>query len=343
MKRTREATRLQALLQAEREELRAETRGARKRRAPTQEAEGRVSSRTRTDAASGTDDVGGRSDGATAMATETPTADTPRPGLRGQCNPTHVPITRQAHKDAVENDEPLGAEEATIFRSFVGKLNWLSTTTHPKLAMPHSILAGFNRAPTKGAWCLLKSTLRYCKQVMSEGLASHTNDSSGLQVWTDADWAGSYSIDGTTESRTGVIVLHNSMPVAWASSKQKSIALSSAQAELQAMSTGAQIGLHCWHVAQELGIQVAERLDLNVDASAAVSFAQKIGSKTKMKHLDIRREWIQQLRDRDTIKINKVGSKEQKADALTKLMGRKEYHRASECLQNELNSPPNLD
>ena len=140
-----------------------------------------------------------------------------------------------------------------------------------------------------------------------------------------------------------MLVINHGMPVAWASSKQKSIALSSAQAELHGMSTGAQIGLHCFYVAQELNIEVNPRLDMYIDASAAVSFALKIGSKTKMKHLDIRKSWIQQLRDRSLLTLHKVGTKEQKADALTKLMGRNEYNRASKPLQNELNTPPNVD
>ena len=112
--------------------------------------------------------------------------------------------------------------------------------------------------------------------------------------------------------------------------------LSSAQSELYAMSTGAQIGLHAWYIAQELGLRVNSVVDLFVDASAAISFAMKVGSKTKMKHLDIRRDWIQQLRDANLLKIHKVGTKMQKADALTKVMGRVEYERASVPLQNKL-------
>jgi len=178
---------------------------------------------------------------------------------------------------------------------------------------------------------------------MDEGLVSNPFSKEGMKVYTDADWAGSYALDGSAASRTGVVIYIQDMPVAWVSTKQKSIALSTAQAELHALSTGVQHGLHAWYIAQELGLEVGERLQTYVDASAAISFALKIGSKTKMKHLDIRKAWIQQLRDRKLVDINKVDTKDQKADALTKIMGKVEYQRPSQFLQNVLDLPHDLD
>ena len=83
------------------------------------------------------------------------------------------------------------------------------------------------------------------------------------------------------------------MPISWMSTKQHAIAPSSANSELYAMSTGVKIGLHISYIADELGMNIPKPITLLVDASAAIGFAQNVGSKTKMKHLDIRDQWVQ--------------------------------------------------
>ena len=80
-----------------------------------------------------------------------------------------------------------------------------------------------------------------------------------------------------------------------------------------------------------------------VDASAAISFAQNIGSKTRMKHIDIRESWVQQLRDNNKLQINKVDAEEQRADPLTKVLERVAFKRVEHWLNSELNSPMDLN
>ena len=260
-----------------------------------------------------------------------------------QCNPKQTPISRRSFIEAVEANEELSDGDKTMYRTYVGKINWLSSTTHPSLALAHSILASFSAHPTKGALDLLKGVLRYSKSVMTKGLMSNPYNREGFRVYTDSNWAGDFAIDGSTVSRSGIIIYYNGMQIAWASTKQKAIALSSAQAELQSLSTGVQLGLHLWYIAHELGIEVGQKMHTFVDASAAISFAQNIGSKTRMKHIDIRESWVQQLRDNNKLQINKVDAEEQRADPLTKVLERVAFKRVEHWLNSELNSPMDLN
>ena len=153
-----------------------------------------------------------------------------------------MPITKEALKNATEDSQLLCSEETEFYRSFVGKINWLSTTTHAVLALPHSLLARFSNSPNKTALGMLKTTLRYCKHVMDKGIRSNPSSSEGLRVYTDANWAGFYSIDGSVYSRTGVFITYNETPIQWVSSKQSAISGSSANAEIYAISTGCGYG-----------------------------------------------------------------------------------------------------
>ena len=88
---------------------------------------------------------------------------------------------------------------------------------------------------------------------------------------------------------------------------------------------------------------VPNELELYVDAAAAIAFATNVGSKTRMKHLDIRLEWIQELRDSNLVEIIKVSTDEQRADPFTKILERVAFKKALPFIQDDLDQPPNLN
>ena len=60
---------------------------------------------------------------------------------------------------------------------------------------------------------------------------------SKLEVFSDADWAGNLD---DRRSTSGYVVRYNGCVIAWASKKQNSVALSSAEAEYMAVTYAAQ-------------------------------------------------------------------------------------------------------
>ena len=137
----------------------------------------------------------------------------------------------------------------------------------------------------------------YCKHVMNKGIRSNPTSNEGLRVYTDANWAGFYSIDGSVYSRTGVFITYNETPVQWVSSKQSAISGSSANAEIYAISTGCGYGQNVAYIGQELGMQTKFPISLMVDCQPAIQYAQNTGNKTRLKHIDIRSAMVQELRD----------------------------------------------
>ena len=55
-----------------------------------------------------------------------------------------------------------------------------------------------------------------------------------------------------------------------------------------------------------------------------------------MKHLDIRMQWVQEIRDKKKIKIHKVAGPHNRSDFFTKLMTKSEFKRTSEGLCGRL-------
>ena len=97
------------------------------------------------------------------------------------------------------------------------------------------------------------------------------------------------------------------------------IATSSAESEIHAAHDAAKESLHLKHVLEELEIKTPEKVCIKVDAGAALGFISNTGNNGKMKHIDIRKEWVVQLRNRDQLKWVKVPGTENKADFFTKI------------------------
>ena len=75
---------------------------------------------------------------------------------------------------------------------------------------------------------------------------------------------------------------------------------------------------------------------VKIDAAAAIGFINNTGSGGKMKHLDIREAWIQQMRDRKVVQFEKCEGTENLADFFTKLYSPIECERACARLMHPL-------
>ena len=256
-----------------------------------------------------------------------------------ECNPVRVPVTKGTMTrldEAMKAELFYGKEEATEFRSLLGMLHWLAATTMPKLAVAHSLLAKYTATPVEGCMEALKTAARFAAGCQDECLLFGTGDAVGLKLYTDSDWAGLHSATGEVDSRSGGLITLGDYPVDWWSQKQKSIATSSADAESRALGTGVSRGLELQYVADELGISTPTRLNAYTDATAAIGFAKNNGGATRMRHIDVREGWVQQIRNRKNLSIHKIWGIDNPADFFTKIMAKTEFARTSAKLNGTL-------
>ena len=89
-------------------------------------------------------------------------------------------------------------------------------------------------------------------------------------------------------------------------------------------------------MAQELGISIPGKIRIYADATAAIGFANGASGQSRMKHLDLRQAWIQQIRDRSIAEFIKVDGTDNKADFFTKLLSRVLFKEAESAMMAKL-------
>ena len=250
------------------------------------------------------------------------------------CNPVSHPLTKKMLLDlALADTEPMDAAATKRYQGIVGDGNWLVATTHPILATSTSILAGYNSAPPIAAEGLLTHFLRYLQHVKGHCLVVNPNPNrAGIWHYSDSDWAGLYAYTGETRSRSGAVFMYSDMPVYWHSKHQKCkgtehqdlddfhIATASAEAELYAAADAMKAAQHLRYIGEELCIDMGPIITLQVDATAAIGKIQGPRGGGKMKHIDMRSGWIQELRDTSKCLVEKIAGEENLADSFTKLL-----------------------
>ena len=96
---------------------------------------------------------------------------------------------------------------------------------------------------------------------------------------------------------------------------QAVIALSSGEAEYYGVVKGASIALGLRSVMRDLGVNLA--ITIQTDASAAKGIASRRGL-GRVRHIEVNQLWVQEKVSTGEIIVQKIGTKDNLADALTK-------------------------
>ena len=230
-----------------------------------------------------------------------------------------------------EQEQALNAEEHSAYRRAVGKLQWM-TYTRPDISYATKELARSLTEPTKADQQKLKHLLRYIKGTQHykyyvRPTITATEIVPDVGVYVDSDWAGCST---TRKSTSGFVIKYMGATVHFGSRTQSTIALSSAEAELYAINTGATEALHIRSFLTEALNKKKVNIKIYTDSSSGKSIATRIGSSKKAKHIELKHLFIQQLVLDDIVRIIKVNTVANPADILTKYV-------ATETLLRHLN------
>ena len=140
-----------------------------------------------------------------------------------------------------------------------------------------------------------------------------------LEVYTDSDWA---SDQVTRKSTSGVVIMAEGMRLHAHSRGQASVALSSSEAEVMAASEGIKEALLLQEVLMFVGLGHYE-IEVKVDSSAAHAFFRRRGV-GRMKHIDSRILWLQDLIAAGGARLKKIPRTQNLADMLTHTPSAKE-------------------
>jgi len=166
--------------------------------------------------------------------------------------------------------------------------------------------------PTHGDVVRIKRVIRYlvgAKRVINT--FNWQDPVASLTVYSDSDWAGCAK---TRKSSSGGMILRGRHLIAHWASTQATVALSSAEAELNALVKAISESLGILNMLKEMGKTF--KCQVYTDSSAANGIVHRLGA-GKVKHLEARQLWIQEIVGSKRIAVKKVPREFNMSDALT--------------------------
>ena len=100
--------------------------------------------------------------------------------------------------------------------------------------------------------------------------------------------------------------------------------MSSTEAEYVALATAVSELLWLKNLVTDLGITYSKPLNIFEDNQSCIHLLKKQGHR-RLKHIDVKYNFIQDLSEKDFINVNYICSKEQIADILTKTLPTEQY------------------
>ncbi len=244
-------------------------------------------------------------------------------GLLPESRGLSAPGRKQTKEELDREDVPLEHAAASEYRARTARANFMAVD-RPDVSYAVKELCRGMSAPTKRDSEALKRLARYL--LVTPRVVLHfgwQHKPKLLSVYTDSDWAGCVR---TRKSTSGGVVMRGSHVLKTWSTTQATVALSSAEAELIALVKGAAEGLAVTSLLRDLHEDVT--VCVGVDSSAAIGVCRRTGV-GKIRHLDTRLLWVQDMVRAGSIAVEKVAGEENPADLLTK-------HLASDVLTGHL-------
>lgn len=242
-----------------------------------------------------------------------------------------TPMSVDTRLDVFDPCEPDVEEE---FRSLVGHLMWLANQTRPDIYFAVRAVARYSHAPKMVHWRAALHILMYVRFTLDVGITYQRGTGTGvsLQVFVDSDFASKAT---DRRSVSGLVVKCAGACVSFSSKTQRSVALSSSEAEYVAMAEGLKEAIFLRYVwafvfpGRDVGCTVVYE-----DNMGALHLAKNPATTPNSKHIDIRHHFIRERIGRGEFRVVHVASKYQQADFLTKALPREDFYRHRNAVMN---------
>lgn len=200
------------------------------------------------------------------------------------------------------------------YQNLIGSLMYISVCTRPDIAHAVNYLSQFNACYAEEHWLAAKRVLRYLKGTKCLGLQYKRTGMHKVQGYADASHATCHD----RRSYSGMVFLHMGAAICWESRKQRTIALSTAEAEYVAMSEAAREAIFLKRLVSEISGQVEMPMKIFSDSQSAVAIAQNPVHHQRTKHIDVRHHFVREAVEHGHIELEYVETSRMVADVLTK-------------------------
>jgi hypothetical protein len=178
--------------------------------------------------------------------------------------------------------------DSTLYRQLIRSLMYL-VNTRPDICFAVNTLIQFMVEPRRVHWVAAKHVLRYLCGMVDYGLDYYRGDGVRLVGYTDSHWVGCVS---DRKSTSGCCFGLGSTVVSWFSRKQKSVALSSTEAEYMATSQASCEALWLRKMLIGLfGVQLRSTM-IFCDNQSCIKLSENPIFHDRSKHIEIRYHFI---------------------------------------------------
>ena len=108
-----------------------------------------------------------------------------------------------------------------------------------------------------------------------------------------------------------------------------------AAVEIYAASVALSEILHLSYVHSEMGEEFDLPINIEVDNATAIAFSQGTARRSKLKHIDVRQQWVQELRDKQARKLTKVSSERNLSGIFTKILEPERFECLGDLMMSE--------
>ena len=208
--------------------------------------------------------------------------------------------------------EDIDPQLLKAYQSLVGALLYCAVNTRPDVAYSVGLLCRAMGKPTLDTYSAALRVLYYLYHHKSVGLR-YGADQLDLSGMSDSDWA-------VRHSTTGFVFHYAQAAVSWGSKKQSSVALSSCEAEIMALSEASKEAVYLADFLSELGFPASSDVSLATDNKGARDLAYNPEHHEKVKHIERRHFYIRELVEQQRLVVPYVNTVDNMADFFTKAL-----------------------
>lgn len=251
--------------------------------------------------------------------------------------PVTTPLDPSEHlstDDGPKTDEERHDMASRPYRELVGGLLWIAVIDRPDIMFATVFLSQFLNNPGPRHWNAAKRVLRYLLGTQDYGLVLGLPRPSPNRPhfvgFSDSDWASDQS---DRRSVSGYVFQIGGSTVSWASRKQRTVALSSTEAEYMAATYASTQLIWYRKFLTDIGLRVSQDgTVLFMDNTSAIYLSKDARYHSRTKHIDIRYHFIRQHVEDGIIRLEYIPTADMVADGLTKALARVKFERNRDAM-----------
>ena len=219
--------------------------------------------------------------------------------------------------EPVNPDTAINPELQRRYQMVIGSLLYLMIGTRPDIVFAVTKLAQFAARPSEEHFNKALYICRYLRGTSKYCLTYDGTSGQGLIACTDSDWA---SDSNNRRSQTGYFLKLAGGAISWTSRAQKTVALSSTEAEYMALSDCSHQVVWMHTLMGELGYHL-KPVPICGDNQGSIFIASNPVTEKRSKHIDIHYHYIREVVERKFAEIFFIDDDKNPADLLTKNLG----------------------